>query len=299
MSKLYALSIRNIKLFFKDRTLFLVALVTPLILLLLYATFLANAFKMTFTQALPPSIMVSKQLVNSFVAGQLFASIIAVSCITVAFSSNSLMVQDKVTEAYRDLTMAPVKSSTISLSYFISSLISTMLIALVAFIACLIYVFFVGWYFSLSDIFFLLLDIIILVFFGTALSSVVNFFLTTEGQISAVTGVISAAYGFICGAYMPISQFSPSIQKAIMFFPGVYGTSLIRMHTLGGVMNELQETGVPIEVVTNLKDMFDLNLYFYNHNVLTYVKYIIMIATIIILIGIYLVLNLFKTKKHK
>ena len=58
-----------------------------------------------------------------------------------------------------------------------------------------------------------------------ALSSIINFFLSTQGQISAVGTIISAGYGFLCGAYMPISSFSNGLQKIISFLPGTYGTS--------------------------------------------------------------------------
>ena len=59
---------------------------------------------------------------------------------------------------------------------------------------------------TFSDVLCLVLDVVLLVLFGTALSSVINFFLTTQGQISAVGAMISAGYGFICGAYMPIAS---------------------------------------------------------------------------------------------
>ena len=115
------------------------------------------------------------------------------------------MVQDKANGTIRDLRISPVKSATLSLSYYVATLLSTLIICFAATGICLTYVAFVGWYMSLADIFFLFLDILLLVLFGTALSSIINFFLSTQGQISAVGTIISAGYGFICGAYMPIS----------------------------------------------------------------------------------------------
>ena len=44
MKELTAMIKRNVKLFFKDKTIFLVSLITPVILLVLYATFLANVY---------------------------------------------------------------------------------------------------------------------------------------------------------------------------------------------------------------------------------------------------------------
>ena len=48
----------------------------------------------------------------------------------------------------------------------------------------------------------------VLVLFGTVLSGIVCYPLQTQGQMSAVCTIVSAGYGFICGAYMPISNSS-------------------------------------------------------------------------------------------
>lgn len=60
--------------------------------------------------------MVSEKLIKGCVGGQLVASLLAVSCVTVAFCSNLLMVQDKVTGARNDLMMAPLRPSTLAMS---------------------------------------------------------------------------------------------------------------------------------------------------------------------------------------
>ena len=44
---------RNIKLFFKDKGMFFTSLITPAILLVLYATFLGNVYKDSFLSAMP------------------------------------------------------------------------------------------------------------------------------------------------------------------------------------------------------------------------------------------------------
>ena len=48
MNSLSFLIKRNIKLFFKDKGVFFTSLITPLILLVLYVTFLGNVYKDSF-----------------------------------------------------------------------------------------------------------------------------------------------------------------------------------------------------------------------------------------------------------
>ncbi|MBP3333222.1 MAG: ABC transporter permease [Clostridia bacterium] len=296
MKTLTALIKRNTKLFFKDKGMFLTSLITPAILLVLYATFLGNVYRDSFVSNIPEGIKVSEELINGLVGGQLISSILAVSCVTVAFCSNFLMVNDKSTGSIRDLRMSPVKPHILSLAYYISSFISTMLICLVSAAICLVYVASVGWYMSACDVLLLILDIIILVLFGTALSSIINFFLSTQGQISAVGTIVSSGYGFICGAYMPISQFSDGLQKVISFLPGTYGTSLVRNHSLRGVFEEMEDQGLPSELVEAMKETIDCNIYFFENKVDISTMYIVLCATVALLIGIYVVMNVFKKK---
>lgn len=220
--------------------------------------------------------------------------ILAVSCVTVAFCSNFLMVQDKANGTIKDLRISPVKSAALSLSYYMATLISTLIICFAALGICLAYVAIVGWYMSLADVCFLFLDIVLLVLFGTALSSIINFFLSTQGQISAVGTIISAGYGFICGAYMPISSFGEGLQKFISFLPGTYGTSLVRNHTMQGVLAEMQNQGIPANIIEELKDSLDCNLYFFGNRVSTPTMYLILGIAIAVLIGIYILLNQLK-----
>lgn len=297
MKELKALVKRNTKLFFMDKGMFFTSLITPAILLVLYATFLGNVYKDSFTSVLPKTLEVSEKLIDGCVSGQLMSSILAVSCVTVAFCSNMLMVQDKANGTICDLTISPVKPSILALSYYLATLISTLIICYAATVICLGYVAATGWYLSVKDLGLIFLDVFLLVLFGTALSSIIGFFLSTQGQISAVGTIISAGYGFICGAYMPISQFSEGLQKVLSFLPGTYGTSLLRNHALDGVYKEMKHVGFPSEVIESIRDSIDCNLYFFDQKVSLSTMYMILTGTVILLIAIYVFIN--KVRPYK
>ena len=291
MSTLSALIFRNVKLFFKDKGMFFTSLITPVILLVLYATFLGNVFRDSFSANLPEALKISEDLMNALVGGQLISSILAVSCVTVAFCSNFLMVQDKANGTIRDLRISPVKPSLLATGYYLATLLSTLIICFAATGICLAYVASVGWYMSLQDVLLLILDVVLLVLFGTALSSIINLFLSTQGQISAVGTVVSSGYGFICGAYMPISSFSEGLQKVLSFLPGTYGTALVRNHAMQGPLSQLEAEGLPAEAVESLKDALDCNLYFFENQVSITGMYLILSITVAVLIGIYILIN--------
>ena len=296
MNEILALTKRNIKLFFKDKGMFFTAMITPAILLVLYATFLSNVYEDSFTMHLPEGFVLSESLINGLVGGQLVSSLLAVSCVTVAFCSNFLMVQDKANGSIHDLKITPVKASALSISYYCATLFSTLAICFVATAICLVYLAIVGWYLSVGEVFLLFLDVTLLSLFGTAISSVINFFLSTQGQISAVGSIVSSCYGFICGAYMPISTFGDGLQKVISFLPGTYGTALVRNHALGGVFTEMASQGVPTAVVESMKSAVDCNLSFFGNQVPIGVMYAVLGGAVALLVGAYILMNALKKK---
>ncbi len=299
MNSLTFLIKRNIKLFFKDKGVFFTSLITPLILLVLYITFLGNVYKDSFLQIFSGPIAIDDKLISGLVGGQLFSSLLAVCCITVSFCSNMIMVQDKVTNSRGDILMTPVKKSTLAFSYYIATYINTLIVCFTAAICCLIYIAIIGWYLTIVDVLLIFLDVVLLVTFGTALSSIINYFLSSQGQISAVGSIVSSCYGFICGAYMPISSFPKVLQKVIAFLPGTYGTSLLRNHTMGSTIKEIENTGIPSQVTNIVKDSIDCNVYFFDNLVDTWQMYLILGSFAVGLVGVYVLMNVISKKRKQ
>ncbi len=292
MRSFTALVNRNVKLYFKDMGTFLTSLITPLILLVLYTTFLRQVYVDTFESALAlAGVTAPEKLIGGFVGSQLVTSLLAVSCVTVAFCSNLLMVQDRATGARHDLTIAPVKPSLLALGYYVATLISTLLVCFTALAICLVYLSISGWYLSGLDVVEMLAGVVLLVLFGTALSSCILFPLSTQGQASAVGTIVSSGYGFICGAYMPISSFPAGLQKVLSFLPGTYGTSLLRNAAMRGCFQEMERLSFPTEAITAIQDSVDLNLYFSGNRVEIGTMYLVMVVSILVLIGVYVALN--------
>ncbi len=297
MTGLYNITKRNIKLFFKDKGMFFTAMITPMILLVLYATFLANVYRDSFKSALPKGFPTADNLIDGVVGGQLVSALLAVCCITVSFCSNMLMVQDKISGARRDIGCTPVKGSTLAVGYYAATFASTLIICLLATAAGLVYLRVVGWYLNLTDILLILLDVFMLTMFGTALSSIINIFLSSQGQISAVGTIVSACYGFICGAYMPISSFPDGLQRALSFLPGTYGTSLLKNHLLRGSFEQMSADGFPSEVVESIKDSIDCNLYFFDQKVSQDTMLVIIASSVAVLVVVYIAISCVLNKR--
>lgn len=285
---------RNLKLFFKDKGMFFSSLITPMILLVLYATFLAKVYRDSFASALPEGFRIAEELLNGTVSSQLISALLAVSCVTVSFCANLLMIQDKANGSIRDFTVTPVRRSALAAGYYLASAASTLIVTFSAFAVCLGYLALQGWYMTLTDVLLAACDVLLLTLFGTALSSCINFFLNTNGQASAVGTIVSAGYGFICGAYMPIASFGEGLQRVISFFPGTYGTGLLKNHMMRGVFEEMERIGFPSQVVESIKDGIDVNLYFFDKPVSQTAMFCVILGAVLFFTGLFVLFHMLR-----
>ena len=95
--KLISLVSRNTKCYFKDRFTFFMSLLTPIILFVLFVTFLRNIYIESLESAfVKNNLTVSPRIINGCAGAWLMSSILSVSAVTVAFCSNTIMIDDKI-----------------------------------------------------------------------------------------------------------------------------------------------------------------------------------------------------------
>lgn len=293
LRKMRYMTLRNIKLYFKDKMTFLVSLITPLILLVLFIAFLKSTYEDSILSIIQ-GFDLDQSLIDALTGGWLFSSVLATSCITVAFCSG-MMVIDKINRANIDFMVSPVKKSTLQLSYVLANLFSTFIITFVLLIVGLIYLACVGFYITFVDILLIVFGIIITSLFGTILANIIWTFTHSQGVVSGVCTLVSALYGFICGAYMPISTMGQGMQYFVSLLPGTYATVLFRQGFLNSVLNRMRET-LPQGMINGIASGFDVKMSFFGHDVSTLALILVISISTIVLLGVFLFINKFKKK---
>ncbi len=295
--KLVTLVARNTKCYFKDKFLFFVSMITPLILLVLFATFLRNVYIDSFKSAFPEGFTAQDRVLEGITGAWLMSSILSVSSVTVAFCSNVVMINDKIEGNLNDFRVSPVKGVTTSIAYFISNFFVTLIVMLCLMLIGHIYLAAVGWYIPVGDVFMILVDIICSVLFGTLLAGVVESFISSQGGLSAVSTLVSSMYGFICGAYMPFSQFSEGLRNVLCCLPGTYGVGIMRNHYMGGYLSALADEGVPQEALSAIKENFDISIKVFGTEIPLGAMYGILLGACALLIAAYVAIVIIKNKK--
>lgn len=292
----YYLCKRNAKVYFKDPMSFFVSLITPLILLFLFLAFLKTTYENSLLSAIG-ELKVSDRVVDGFTGGWLFSSVLSTSCVTVAFCSGT-MVEDKINSADLDLSVAPVKPIVVKLSYTLSNLICTLLVVFALLAIGLVYLAIVGFYMSFADILLSIVNIVLTSSFAVLLANIIWMFIKSQGVVSGICAALSALYGFVCGAYMPISSMGEGMKNFASLLPGTYSTILFRQYFLSGPLQEISKT-VPQAAVDAIGQSFDMDIGFFSHEVPTYAMYLIVVISCLVLFGILSLITYLKTKKRR
>ncbi len=301
MKTLLIFTKRNIKYFFKDKVLFFTSLITPAILLFLFVTFLGQIYEDSVSSILKENINLiynPNKFLNTFSFEFLCASLFSTCCVTIPFSVNLIMVNDKSKGMINDINVTPFSKVKLCISYYISTVFSSMIVLYFAFAICLICLGFIGFNLTFIDVLKCAIDILIMILFATSLSSVITCLIKSEGSMSALSTIVSSAYGFLAGAYMPLSQYNDAIRNLVSFLPGTYGTILFKKHFLAKTILELENASLDSKVIDEVKTMADINFEFFSYEIKEIECYLIIIISTFVFLGVYILLTILKSKKY-
>ena len=276
------------------------SLITPMILLVLFVTFMRSTYISSFKSIFSGfGFTASSSQIEGLAGAWLLSSIMAVCSVTVAICSNAVMIQDKLEGAFNDFKVSPVNGVTVSLGYFIANFLVTLIVMTCVLILGSVYLAIAGWCLSFGDVMAIISDMIICVLFGSLLAGVIENFISSQGGLSALSTLVSSMYGFVCGAYMPLSQFSPTVRNVLCFLPGTYSVCIMRKHFMNGYIKSLGASGLPQAGQKALLDAFDGNLYLFDKQIPLWAMYAIVLGTCAVLLLAYILIVTVENKKKK
>ena len=255
---------RNVKIFLKDKMGVFFSLLAPLIILGLYVLFLGDVQMQSLKSAFE-GLQIDEKLLKNFVDNWMLAGVISVSCVTVSFSAQEIVVKDREKGVLADMLCAPAKRYLLTVGYYISNVIITLTICMIVLLIAFVYMAISGWTLSAGDVFMSIGLLIMSVISSSAIISLICKVVKTSAQHGALVGIISAAIGFLIGAYMPISIFPKAIQYITLFIPATYSAGLYRELFLRGALENIEEV-IP-QAGENLEESFSMQLDFFGKTI--------------------------------
>lgn len=282
---------RHCKVFLKDGMAVFFSLLAPLIVFMLYILFLGEIQADTVAGFFPEGMPVPDDDVRAFVDSWMVAGVLGVACITVSFSANSVMVQDKCRGQIRDCLVSPVRKQTVTLAYFAFNFIVTVVIVTVVCLIAFVYLAATGRFMlSAGEAFAVIGTILFSSLSSTLFSVLVCALFRTEGALSGFVGIVSAAIGFLIGAYMPMSAFPDGVEYVAALLPGTHSAGLFRNFLMGGALENLT-AGLPQAAHDGIAGAFSMEIDFFGANVGTDIMAVYIAGSIVLFAVLNLVLG--------
>lgn len=287
---------RSLKIFLKDKISVFFSLLAPLIVLVLYVLFLGD-LQMDGIKSAFEGAPIDEKLLKNFVDSWMLAGVVSVACVTVSFSAQSIMIQDKEKGVLNDMLASPVARGIIDAGYLISNFVVTLCICLIVLAVAFIYMAIAGWTLSFVDVVLLIALTVMSVLSASILSTLVCSAMKTNSQHSAFVGIISAVIGFIMGAFMPLNMFPEAVQYITLFVPSTYSAALYRNLFMRGALDKI-DTVLP-GAGDGLSESFSMQLNFFGKTIEADIQAVIFAAFIVITLAVWVGIAVARAVRRK
>ena len=267
---------RNIKIFFRDKANVFFSLLAVLIIIGLYVFFLGK----NLTSALGDSVG-AQYVMDSWI----MSGVISVSGVTTTMGAFAVMIDDRANKILKDFTVSPIRSSRLAAGYILSSVVVGFIMSIVTFVLAEAYIFLNG-----GELLppMAMLKMIGLVLLTVLTSSAMVYFLTSffrsHNAFATASTILGTIIGFLAGVYVPIGQFSDSVQTVIKLFPMTYSASLMRQVMMEEPL-KISFAGVPVEGLDAFKLMMGHTIRFGETAVTPFTSILILSGTALLLYG--------------
>ena len=244
MREILGLIKRNLLLFFKDWQSILFSLLTSIIVLVLYLLFLKGTFVVAINKEMEqyPGLasMVVEKDIDMFANLLLLTGILGSAMISVPFSCITTLVRDRANKVDYDILATPMKRGQIIFAYFVSAVLSSTLLTGIILTIGLVGIRMQGnIYMNASQVVKAFSIVALGSISASAIFMIIVLFFKTFSACEAFFGILSAASGFVIGAYIPISQFSNEVQTVCNLFPASQITIMLRNILLNGLLTHI------------------------------------------------------------
>ena len=263
---------RNVLLFFKDWQSILFSLLTSIIVLVLYLLFLKGTFVSAIQRAMEqypgPASIVSQKDIDMFANLFLLTGILGSAMISVPFSCITTLVRDRANKVDYDILATPLKRGQIIFAYFVSAVLSSTLLTDIILAVGLIGIRMQGnMYLNISQVIKAFSIVALGSISASAIFMIIVLFFKTVSACEAFFGILSAASGFVIGAYISISQFSDGVQTVCNLFPASQITIMLRNILLNGLLEHINTRLQGVDqgmFVLSLKEYFTFQAKLFN-----------------------------------
>ncbi len=296
---LWALTMRNLKVFLRDRANVLFSLLAPLIVLGLYVLFIGRMQTDGIISALSEFGVTADEAVQAFSDSWMLSGVMATTCITVPLCACGIMVQDRLKGVSADFLASPVPSWAAPAAYFLAVLLAGAVISLIVLCVCFAYIALSGsWLLSLTEVLGAVGTTLLSVLAASTMLVFVIGFVKSDGAFTGINIIFGTVIGFLIGAYIPVSSFPTWVQYITLFVPGSYSAGLFRGFLMQGALGEMAEAaGQPF--ADALAEEFSVHLNFFGTQLPGWGAAVVLVGVTLLFAACFVLAAYLRAKKHR
>lgn len=224
MFEIKSLTLRNIKVYLRDKTAVFFSFLSVIILLSLYILFIGNQFK--------PEVLtgiLTEQELTFLMYSQLLPGLIVINSVSIPLGNLGNIINDLEYKQLDGFLVTPVKRFKVVISYYISSFLITVVISvLLVILASVLMMLTTGYIYDLDVFIYTVLYVILFSFISSAIMVFLTQFIKSVNAFGAFSGVFGSVVGFVSGIYMPLFILPDFIQKVASLVPFTHMTILLK-----------------------------------------------------------------------
>ncbi|WP_187976440.1 ABC transporter permease [Mycetocola sp. JXN-3] len=236
MTTIWTLTLRNLRLFFRDRMRVFFSLLSALILVALYVFFLGNQITSSVTAQLPGA---PAEDVDRFIRAWVFAGVIMITSLTASLGAMAVFVDDRVAHRFDDFLVAPPRRGHLTLGYLLAAFLVAAVISLLLLAAAQITLAISGGGMTLGELATAAGITLLCCLVFAALSALAASFIASTGAFAALSTIVGTGVGFLAGAYVPLGTLPAGVAKVLTLLPFAQAASLVRGPLTAGPLDAL------------------------------------------------------------
>ncbi len=246
---MFEFAVRNLILYFKDKTAVLLSFLAEFIVVGLYILFIRDNLLEQFVHIKNADLLMDVWMI---------AGVLGITSVTTTMGAYGIMVEDKVKKIQKDFMISPINREALLIGYMLSAVIIGLLMTIVLFLFCGIYV--VQAYNVWIGTGYLVFLFCIILVNTMANSSMVLFlvaFIRSSNALASCCTIVGALIGFLTGIYLPIGNLPESVQWMVKCFPVSHGVVLLRQILLEPLLED-SFAGMQVQMVSEFMEFMGI-----------------------------------------
>lgn len=303
MEQFRAITLRNLRLYFRDKGSIFFSLLSMIIVIGLMVFFLGDMNIDAITELLGqfPGRDAAADADNArrLVLAWTCAGILSINAVTVTLAVYSVMIKDRVNGKLGSIYTAPVSRLAITAGYIAAAWVASLIMCVLTLAISELYGMSKGLeVYSLMTHMKLLGMIMINSFTYAAFMYLIALIAKTEGAWNGVGTVVGTLVGFLGGIYIPIGTLSNTVGNIMKCTPVIYGTAMFRNVMTNDIVDTTFE-GIPEDVIQEYRKVMGIRLSVGGHGLEMMEELLILLVCgiLFLIIGVWVLTHSKKTDR--